>query len=136
MLGATAPQIVEAAYLTRRIVWIDSNEFCGFACAACSWKFAVPGAHKSDGLRVELARSGFDHHSCAAYCLTTATLISALVSALEEAIGILAKEVPRCKSDEQRSGLLQARSVLRSAAADCNEIRASLSRLLEGVTPK
>jgi hypothetical protein len=122
--------------LTKRIVWIDSNEFCGFACAACSWKFAVSGARNSDGLPVELARSGFDHHSCTDYCINKATLISALVSALEEAIGILAKEAHRCKSDEQRTVLLQARSALRSAAADCNDIRASLPRFSEGVTPK
>jgi hypothetical protein len=57
--------------------------------------------------------------------LTTASprqlLISALVSALEEAIGILANEVQGCKSDEHRTVLLQARLVLHSAAADCNE---------------
>jgi hypothetical protein len=121
--------------LTRRIVWIDSNGFCGFACAACSWKFAVPGERNSDCLPVELARSGFDHHNCTDYCITTATLISALVSALEAAIGILAKEVQRCKGDEQRTVLLQARAVLHSAAANCHEIRTSLSRLLEGVRP-
>jgi hypothetical protein len=117
---------------TRRIVWIDSNEFCGFACAACSWKFAVPGLRNSDGLPVELARSGFDRHNCADYCITTATLIGAL----EQAIGKLGKVVHQCNSVDQIAMPEAARSALHSAAADCDETRASLSRLLEGVTPK
>lgn len=117
---------------SRCIVWIDSNEFCGFACAACSWKFADPGGRNSDGMPVELAKSDFDHHNCADYCITTTTLITGL----EEAIGKLAKVVHRCKSEKQSTVLLQARLALQSVAADCDEIRASLSRLLEGVRPK
>jgi hypothetical protein len=132
MFRAAAPHVVEVTLSTRRIVWVDSNEFCGFACAACSWRFAIPGLRNSDGLPVEVARSGFDGHNCADYCITTATLIGAL----EEAIGKLANVVHRCNGDEQRTVLLQPITALQSLAADCDEVRASLSRLLEGVTPK
>lgn len=117
---------------SRCIVWIESNEFCGFACAACSWKCAVPGARYSDDMPVELAKNGFDQHNCADYCITTTTLITGL----EEAIGKLAKVVDRCNSEKQSTVLLQARLALQSVAADCEEIRASLSRLLEGVRAK
>lgn len=47
---------------------------------------------------------------------TGAASAATLISALEEAIGKLAKLVHRCESDEQRAVLLQARSALQSAA--------------------
>lgn len=117
---------------TRRLVWIDGNEFCGFACAACSWKFAVPGLRNSDSLPVELARSRYDQHDCADYWVTTTTL----VSALEQAVAKLNNVVHQCRCDAEQSLMLQEESALYSAAAECDEVRVSLSRLLEGVTPK
>jgi hypothetical protein len=81
---------------------------------------------------VELAKSSFDHHNCADYSITTTILITGL----EEAIGKLAKVVQRCKSEKQSTVSLQAKLALQSVAADCDEIRVSLSSLLEGVRPK
>lgn len=117
---------------TRRIVWIDTNEFCGFACAACSWRFAVPGLRNSDGLPVELARSRYDQHDCADHWVSTTTL----VSALEQAVAKLNNVAHQCRYDAQQSVMLQEESTLYSAAAGCDQVTASLSRILEAVRPK
>jgi hypothetical protein len=114
---------------SRRIVWIDSNEFCGFACAACSWRFAVPGVHNSDGLPVELARSRYDHHDCADYWVTT----TAVVGALEQAVAQLSNVVSQCRCAAEQSVMLQEESALYSAAADCDGVRSTLTRILEGL---
>ena len=114
---------------TRRIVWIDSNEFCGFACAACSWRFAVPGLHKSEGLPVELARRRYDHHDCADYWVTTTALVGVLVQAVSK----LSNVVSQCRCAAEQSMMLQEESALYSAAADCDGVRVWLTRVLEAL---
>jgi predicted nucleic-acid-binding Zn-ribbon protein len=65
--------------MTRNLLWVEEQRFCGFACSECSWRFyssAVPTGKSFDEMmrNFELQRDKeFASHVCADHSKTAAS---------------------------------------------------------------